>query len=488
MKFKKIVLNHWPIFLILAAGAFFRFFRLHDLTTFLGDQGYDFLKVKEIIEGNLTLLGPKIGPYNQFGNLYLGPAYYYLLAPFLYIFKLDPIGPALLTVLLSIGTIFLIYLIGVNFFSKKVAVLSALLFAINPFLINQSRAASNPHLIPFFSSLVIFSTMSMYSRKRKEIIWPIIVGFSLGIIFQLHYLAICLFLAVFAILFFSKSYHNLVQIAFSFLVAISPQILFELKHNFFVTNLFIKQFENGQTTSTLEIFMDNFSKSVDKISIITFPYLSTQFLIVTLLLILLAITKDKRLGLFLIIPVFFNLFLTSLYPNGPLEHYFSSVYPHLILAFGVAFFTVFNRLKNITAKALMSLFLIVVIGSSLSKINLANQNGYTMPEGWNLSGVKKASQIIAKDIPSSQKFNVAATLDGDTRAMPYRYLLSVYEKTPLDVESYPEAQTLYLVSKNHEEGIYNNMVWEIASMRPFMITNKWYIQNGIYLYKLKKIN
>ena len=122
----------------------------------------------------------------------------------------------------------------------------------------------------------------------------------------------------------------------------------------------------------------------------------------------------------------------------------------------------------------------------MSKLDLDNRNGYTMPQGWNLSGVKKASQIIASDVDLGKKFNVAATLDGDTRAMPYRYLLKVYGKQPLDVEHYPDAQILYLISREQESEIYHKTVWEIASFAPFTIKKQWPIQNGITLYRIEK--
>src|SRR3990167_9801523 len=128
MKLKKIILENWIIIAILVIATLLRFYRLHDLTTFSGDQGFDFLKIKEILEGNLTLLGPKIGPYNELGNLYLGPAYYYILAPFLLFWGYNPIGPAYLTALLSVATVLLIYIYSRDNFSKKAAGLSALFY------------------------------------------------------------------------------------------------------------------------------------------------------------------------------------------------------------------------------------------------------------------------------------------------------------------------------------------------------------------------
>ena len=63
------------------------------------------------------------------------------------------------------------------------------------------------------------------------------------------------------------------------------------------------------------------------------------------------------------------------------------------------------------------------------------------------------------DVESSQKYNIAATLDGDTRAMPYRYLLEVYGTKPMKVEDYPHAEVLYLVSRDSESIINSYTVY-----------------------------
>src|SRR4030042_4860926 len=137
-----------------------------------------------IVDANFTLLGPKIGPYNDIGNLYLGPAYYYLIAPALFLSGLDPIGPAILTVSLSLLTIILIYYFCLKFLNRQTGVIASLLYSLNTFLINQSRDSSNPHLIPFFAMLYIYSFIEIINSKVKQKIWPAITGISLGIMFQ----------------------------------------------------------------------------------------------------------------------------------------------------------------------------------------------------------------------------------------------------------------------------------------------------------------
>lgn len=490
MKILGWIFKNWPLLAILISAAILRFWRLEALTTFAADQGHDFLIVKRmIVDGDLTLLGPKIGPYNEIGHLYLGPAYYYLLAPVLFIFKLDPIGPAVLTVILSLGTIILIYLLCLKFFSKAVAVTTSSFYAFNSFLIDQSRAPSNPHLNPFFAILFIYSILK---TQNQSIFWPIIAGFSQGLMFQLHYLTVALAPAAIFQLAIAKQLKKLPILAVAFLVAISPQILFEIRHDFFTTNLFAKQLRSGQNISFLGRFIDHFRESLQSLwqiftSTTEFIPLSTLAALILIILFALRNKQSKKPIFLLISTVLFGLIFASLY-SGPIGlHYFASIYASLLILIATAAISLLNSFKNPLFKTVIILFIAQILAANLLNLNLKAPEGYTMPAGWNLTGIKKTAQIIANDIAPNKKFNIAATLDGDTRARPYRYLVEVYGKVPQSVEDYPNVDILYLVSRDEESAIKSYTVWEVASFTPFAITANWPIQNGITLYKLEKM-
>lgn len=493
VKLLKLASSHWPIILILILAAVLRFWRLEELTTFGGDQGYDFLIVKRmIVDGKFTLLGPKIGPYNQIGNLYLGPAYYYLIAPFLLIFSLDPIGPAVLTALLAIATIAIIYLICNKFISKSVAALASALYAFNVFLIDQSRASSNPHLIPFFACILIYSTLQIAISKSKSSLWPILAGLSGGIMFQFHYLSLSLIPPFLIMMIISRNLKKLIPSFLTFLAAISPQILFEIRHEFFITNLFLKQLSAGQNVSTIGQFGNQLSISLQKIFLI---FLSTnKFLYILipslLILIILQIRRNKKFShtaVFLTSTIIFGLIFASIYSRNLEIHYFASIYVSLSILIAASAVTLFSLFKNVAIKTMIIIIILQVFTSNLLSLNLSRQEGFTMPKGWNLKGIKTASEIIAGDVTSGKTFNIASTLDGDTRARPYRYLTEVGGKIPQDVEHYPDSEVLYLISRDDQDTIKSYTVWEVASFAPFTIKKQWDIQNGIRLYKLTKI-
>src|SRR6267378_355243 len=96
------------IILILLLAAFLRLYMISDYMTFLGDEGRDALVAKGILDGHLTLLGPRASA----GDFFTGPIYYYMMAPFLWLFHLDPVGPAVMVALFSVATVWLLYYVG----------------------------------------------------------------------------------------------------------------------------------------------------------------------------------------------------------------------------------------------------------------------------------------------------------------------------------------------------------------------------------------
>jgi 4-amino-4-deoxy-L-arabinose transferase-like glycosyltransferase len=92
---------------IVSLGAFFRLYRIGEYMTFLGDEGRDAIIVRSLLVHADPIL---IGPGTSIGNMYLGPLYYYLIAPFLFLFNMSPIGPSIMVAVLGIATVFLVWL------------------------------------------------------------------------------------------------------------------------------------------------------------------------------------------------------------------------------------------------------------------------------------------------------------------------------------------------------------------------------------------
>ena len=123
---------------ILLLGSFFRFYRLPEYMTFLGDEGRDALAVKRMIVNHKFRL---IGPVTSIGNMYLGPLYYYLMLPAMVISRLSPVGPAAMVAILGIITIGLVWWIGREWFNREAGLIASFLYAISPAVITYSQSS-----------------------------------------------------------------------------------------------------------------------------------------------------------------------------------------------------------------------------------------------------------------------------------------------------------------------------------------------------------
>ena len=132
---------------ILAVGAFLRLYRIGEYMTFLGDEGRDVIVVRRLLVNFDPIL---VGPGTSIGNMYLGPIYYYMIAPFLWLFNYSPVGPSVMVALFSVATIFLTWFVAREWFGKLAAFVAALFFAVSPTTIIFSKSSWNPNIMPFF--------------------------------------------------------------------------------------------------------------------------------------------------------------------------------------------------------------------------------------------------------------------------------------------------------------------------------------------------
>ena len=223
---------------ILLLSAFLRLYKISDYMTFLVDEGRDVIIAKQILEGNLTLLGPRASA----GDFFLGPIYYYMIAPWLWLFRYDPVGPAVMVAILGVVTTWLTYFVGKKWFGERAGFFASALYAVSPLVITYSHSSWNPNVLPFFSLLTI-AVVYKATTAKSPYRYFLAVGFLLGIAMQLHYLALFLAVIVFFYMLFCKWLlkkslgflelikHYLLVFA-GFLIGFSPFIAFEIRHGF----------------------------------------------------------------------------------------------------------------------------------------------------------------------------------------------------------------------------------------------------------------
>src|SRR3989304_9348625 len=107
---------------ILFLALFVRVYRVGDLLGFWYDQGRDALIIWKLWhEGKFFLIGPVTG----LAGIFLGPLYYYLIAPLYLIGGGNPIYPVVFLAFLSTIAIFLLYFLGRQMHSREAGIFAA---------------------------------------------------------------------------------------------------------------------------------------------------------------------------------------------------------------------------------------------------------------------------------------------------------------------------------------------------------------------------
>lgn len=232
------------VFAILAVGGFLRLYRIGDYMTFLGDEGRDAIIVRRLLVNFDPIL---IGPGTSIGSMYLGPLYYYLIAPSLFLANYSPVGPSVFVALIGVATIYFIYRVGKEWFSPIVGLIASALYAVSPIVIIYSRSSWNPNVMPFFALLSIYSIWWVW--KYKQFKWLLVLGVSYAFVLQSHYLGLLLVPVLLIFWYLSRVpiRYSLIAISlFAFLM--SPLAIFDARHGWNNFAAMKKFFAERQTT------------------------------------------------------------------------------------------------------------------------------------------------------------------------------------------------------------------------------------------------
>lgn len=174
-------------------------------------------------------------------------------------------------------------------------------------------------------------------------------------------------------------------------------------------------------------------------------------------------------------------FLNSKTGSELTSHYF--VFSLLIFSlFG--FLTIINKIKN---KKNAFLWLTIVLGVTLwlQTSFFTSYKPTDLTEGWGYKEQQLVVDLIVRD-GCPKNFEIAATVQGDTRAYDLRYLLDLKKCKPMGVEDYLKAEKLFLVAPI-DRLPEKETVWEVSSLGKFKINREEKITEKIVFWELEKI-
>lgn len=471
------------ISLLLAVAIFFRFWQIKDYVVFLGDEGRDMLVMRDIFKSNNL---PFLGPTASVGGFYLGPIYYWMAAPFLFLWRFDPVGPSYMVALFGVATVFILYKFTKEIAGIGPAAIASALYAVAPLVVRYSRSSWNPNPLPFFSILLIY--FLYLGTKREKYSFFLAAGACLGIAVQLHYLAVILAPLAALIVITSGNFKKLPKITLfsiaGFLITFSPFLIFELRHNFPNFRTILEFTTRG---TTIGLATGNISWSIPDIGNIFLEYITSYanttytkiaFWLLTLGgflgLIINLKNSDKRWN-FSIALIWFLLGLVFLrsYKGQLYDYYFGIIFPAPFFLTGAVISLFWN--KQIPRIA-------VVLLSAIVLYFFAGHGFYsTKPNRLIVQTENIADFVIDKSENKPYNFALVSNSNSDHA---YRYFLEVKNHKPKQLEEIITDQLLILC-ESAQCAPLGNPLWEIAGFGRAEITEEWNLSP--YNFKIYKL-
>ncbi|OGK54289.1 hypothetical protein A3H78_01335 [Candidatus Roizmanbacteria bacterium RIFCSPLOWO2_02_FULL_36_11] len=458
------------ILVLFLIGVFLRFYRFPEFVTFLGDQGRDAIIVKRIITFEHF---PAIGAPTSYGQVYLGPFYYYFMTPWLLLFNFNPLGLAFGVALISAIFIILSYLIVRELFDAKIALITSFYITFSTPLILLSRFSWNPNLAPVFSLLFIFFVIKAFKNGRK--IFFILAGVFLALLIQLHYLALLLVPVLIYIMLRDRrkssfTINNIFWLGTSFLVVNLPLVFFDIRHNFLNTRNFIKLYSisNGAKNNfAVNFFSAFFSLNKFSLNILT-DKIYIIFSLIILYFIIKRVLKKDQLFIYLII-IIFGL---SFYSGQMFFHYLGFLFPIYYICLAIFLKSLFNHEHGKKIIFTSLLFFVIINAKSYD---------FLYKKGFNrINSSKKIAQLIKNNV-SSDQYRVTA-LPEKYAATPVIYFLELEKRKPIDQDSIEQGNEMFVLCESKCKPI-GDPLYDIALFQASKIAAEWEIDR-VKIYKL----
>lgn len=229
------------VFLILST---IYLYNLPGTVNFHPDLARDLYDILTLIQGKITLIGPKL----SFGGYFSGPYYYYLFAPVLYIFRTNLDSVIWFNSLLFLGSFLYFFILVKRHYSGVLTSLAVVIVGLLPMFLLYSRGPWNgATYLPLL--LIVSTTLFLDDVEQRRKLF--ILGLLSGIIINFHFITAIIFFFVFLyVAIVTKRKINIIYFTLGIVLTFTPLILFEVKHNFIM-------FKNTFITKSYLAFVEN---------------------------------------------------------------------------------------------------------------------------------------------------------------------------------------------------------------------------------------
>jgi len=413
--FKKNRLEIISLSLLTIIAVWLRVWNLEKVLAFAYDQGRDALIVRGMFEQLKPVL---IGPTTGIEGVFIGPFFYYLLAPFYLLAGWHPGWTAVgLAAIYALSVPVLFFFIK-KIFSKATAWVAAVLLCCSFYAVNFGRWLSNPApLIPISIMMFWFAYISITNNK-----WLFWVGLLAGLSLQTELanaFFLCLAIGLFVLIHIRHySINTLGKGLLGFIIPFLPQLFFNFRHENILLNGLLNSFLGDQNKTSLadvwnkrpQFMLEWLLKSLGishSFSAAEALVILTMSLLALLILIYMWYRKnpEQSRGLLLIIfwiyiPLICYLFYTGNYGQF-FDYYLISLFiPMLILfAFGLV------KLADLIPIKIISVGLIVLCLLPVLKANLARADTFLDPAtfGFSLQRQREAASWVLSQMGDNDR-------------------------------------------------------------------------------------
>ena len=484
--------------LILAVGAFLRLYRIEETLMFQGDQGRDAMVVKRMLyEHNPTLLGP----VTSVGNMYLGPFYYYFMAPWLALTYPDPIGPAVGVALLDMVTLGLIYWVVKEFFGRREAIVAMGLYAVLAVGLTYARFSWNPNIAPFFGLLTYYFSVQYVKTLGNRYLWLAVLAAM--ILIQLHYVALLAgILPLLAVVWGARragrsgAKQILCGLGGSLVIcwlSILPLVMFDLRHDGIIRQGFANFFggeeryllDPERISKTLSDLVGNSSQLLLGLMGVEGGKLVDKLAGLVLVAGLGAIGMIKRAAgknrpeVWLLLSWLATVVLgLSVYSETVFDHYLTFVLPGVVIFYGVWLGSLARMNRIFRGGVIVIVWWLVWI------------NWWQSPV-WQKGGPPAThyQEMVAKILPyvPREEYNIALIADNkDYRGMNYRYFFEVIENPPKHEEDYEDLSYLVVIDEKRTKDPGDFPIFEIQVVGKKQLVHEQKLIDGldVYIYRI----
>ncbi len=365
------------ILIVLLLAFILRIYRIGELLDFHYDQGRDAMVMWNLWHNHKLFL---IGPVTGLEGIFLGPFYYYLIAPFYLIGSGNPTIPSMFLSFLTTLGLFYLYKAGELIGDRKLGLISLIIGSISSYIVLSSRWLSNPTPI-LLTSILIFYLFAKIIKESKvpQYLWCIVYLF-VGVSMHFESASAAFYMPVLFV--FTIWQRNKINIktflisGFILFLTFTPQLIFNLKHdNILVKNIMAelpKQEKNNLPVIKLlsdrfKLFWEMFSSKLfhenEKLAV-GFSLISISGIFILL--------RDKKynqnlklFSIFLGIPFILYTFYRG--NHGTLyDYYFTGYYLILILLFSFGLWS-FSKIKF--GNYMLILFVVCFVFNNISFLN-----------------------------------------------------------------------------------------------------------------------